>query len=209
MKTKIDCHIFFFKVHLRVSLFVEVNYLIFSLKKLNITVFRVFISTENRAACRSISQQLCTNNNLKNYIMIYGISLVLLSIIAVPSLILSKKPNAKELLEKIEPYQGWIGLIFCFWGAWGIISSILNLGLLTTAPIWWITLAAGSVVEVTLGFMLGSGLFNKLFLGKSPEAQQKAAELRAKIAPKQGKLGVLGIIVGVWMIVASFLFTIS
>jgi len=38
--------------------------------------------------------------------MIYEITLILLSIIAVPSLILSKKPNAKELLEKVEPYQG-------------------------------------------------------------------------------------------------------
>jgi len=36
--------------------------------------------------------------------MFYGIQLILLSIIAVPSLILAKKPNAKELLEKIEPY---------------------------------------------------------------------------------------------------------
>ncbi len=55
------------------------------------------------------------------FIMIYGILLILLSIIAVPSLILSKKPNAKELLEKIEPYQGWIGIVFFFWGVWGII----------------------------------------------------------------------------------------
>lgn len=141
--------------------------------------------------------------------MINGIMLVLLSIIAVPSLVLSKKPNAKELLEKIAPYQGWIGLVFCILGVWGIISSILNLGWLTTAPIWWVTLAAGSLVQATLGFMLGSGLMNKLFMGKNPEAQQKAAELRSKIAPKQGKLGILGIAVGTWMIVASFLFTIS
>ncbi len=140
--------------------------------------------------------------------MIYGITLVLLSIIAVPSLVLSKKPNAKELLEKIEPYQGWIGLVFCFWGVWGIITSILNIGWLTTAPIWWITLLAGSVVEATLGFMLGFGLMNKLFLGKNEKAKEKAAEIRSKIAPKQGKLGILGIIVGVWMIIASFLFTI-
>lgn len=139
--------------------------------------------------------------------MIYGIMLVLLSIIAVPSLVLSKKPNAKELLKKIEPYQGWVGLVFCILGVWGIITSILNLGWLTTAPIWWITLAAGSLVQATLGFMLGSGLMNKLFMGKSPEAHKKAAELRTKIAPKQGKLGVLGVIVGVWMIVASFIYS--
>lgn len=141
--------------------------------------------------------------------MIYGISLILLSIIAVPSLILAKKPNAKELLEKIEPYQGWIGLIFCFWGVWGIISAFLNMGWLTSAPIWWSTLLAGSVVEAGLGFMLGFGMINKLILSKNEDAKEKAELLREKIAPKQGKLGILGIAVGAWMIVASFMFTVA
>ena len=138
--------------------------------------------------------------------MIFGITLVLLSIIAVPSLLLSKKPNAKELLEKIEPYQGWIGLVFCVWGGWGIISAVLNLGWLTTLPVWWITLLAGSIVEAGLGFLLGFGQINKIFLGKNEAAKEKAALIREKIAPMQGKLGVLGLIVGAWMIVASFLF---
>lgn len=141
--------------------------------------------------------------------MIYGISLILLSIIAVPSLILAKKPNAKELLEKIEPYQGWIGLIFCIWGIWGIISALLNMGWLTSAPIWWSTLLAGSVVEAGLGFMLGFGMINKLILSKNEEAKEKAELLREKIAPKQGKLGILGLVVGAWMIVASFMFTVA
>ncbi|NER15889.1 hypothetical protein [Spongiivirga citrea] len=141
--------------------------------------------------------------------MIWGISLILLSIIAVPSLILSKKPNAKELLEKIEPYQGWIGIVFCFWGVWGIISCILNMGLLTSAPIWWITWLAGCVVEATLGFMLGYGLISKFFLSKNEAAKEKGEQLRKKIAPKQGKLGILGIAVGAWMIVATFIFTIA
>ncbi len=141
--------------------------------------------------------------------MIYGISLVFLSIIAVPSLILSKKPNAKELLEKIEPYQGWIGLIFCVWGVWGIISALLHLGWLTTAPIWWITLLAGSFVQAGLGFMLGYGTISKLFLSKNENAKAKAEQIREKIAPKQGKLGIIGIIVGGWMIVASLIFTVA
>lgn len=111
-------------------------------------------------------------------------------------------------MEKIEPYQGWIGLVFCIWGIWGIISAILNLGWLTTAPIWWVTLLAGSIVEAGLGFMLGYGTISKLFLSNSENAKAKAEEIREKIAPKQGKLGILGIIVGVWMIVASLLFTI-
>jgi len=130
------------------------------------------------------------------------------SIIAVPSLILSKKPNANELLSKVAPYQGWIGIIFCFWGIWGIISAILNISLLSVVPIWWITLLAGSFVEATLGFMLGFGLINKMLLSKSESAQEKAQKIRGKLAPMQGKLGILGLVVGVWMIIASLLFTV-
>ncbi|WP_257669962.1 hypothetical protein [Parapedobacter tibetensis] len=140
--------------------------------------------------------------------MIWGITLILLSILAVPSLILSKKPDAKDLLAKIEPYQGWIGLVFCLWGIWGIISAVLNLGWLTSAPIWWTTLFVGSAIQAALGFMLGYGLINKLLLSGSQEAKNKAEQLRAKIAPKQGKLGVLGLVVGIWMIVASILFAV-
>jgi len=148
-------------------------------------------------------------NNLKTIIMIWGITLILLSLIAVPSLILSKKPNAKELLEKVEPYQGWIGLIFCFWGVWGIISAVLNIGWLSSSPIWWATLLAGNIVSAILGFMLGSGVINKLFLTNNDVAKARAEEFRAKIAPKQGKLGILGLIVGIWMIAASFLYAIA
>jgi hypothetical protein len=140
--------------------------------------------------------------------MIYGITLILLSIIAVPSLLLSKKPNAKELLEKVAPYQSWIGIIFFFFGIWGIITAILNIGWLTTAPIWWITLLAGSVIQATLGFILGYGLLMEKVFTKSEQAKVKAIQIREKLAPKQGKLGLLGLAVGAWMIAASFLFTI-
>lgn len=138
--------------------------------------------------------------------MIWGITLILLSIIAVPSLILAKKPDAKELLEKVEPYQGWIGLVFCFWGVWGVISAILNIGWLSVWPVWWITLLAGNLIEAILGFMLGFGLINKFFLSKNEAAKAKANQLREKLAPKQGKLGLIGIAVGIWMIIASFVF---
>ncbi len=141
--------------------------------------------------------------------MFWGISLVLLSIIAVPSLILSKKPNAKELLEKIEPYQGWIGMAFCIWGLWGIVQAVLHIGWLSSAPIWWVTFLAGNIISAILGFMLGLGLMNKLFLSKNETARAKAEELRGKIAPKLGKLGIVGIAVGTWMIVASLIYTIS
>lgn len=141
--------------------------------------------------------------------MIYGISLILLSVIAVPSLLLSKKPDAKELLEKITPYQGWIGLICCFWGIWGIIQAALHVGWMTAAPVWFITLLAGSVVEAGLGFLLGFQLINRFFISNNAGAQEKAALLHTKIAIRQGQLGILGIVVGVWMIIASFIWAVA
>jgi len=128
--------------------------------------------------------------------MIDGIVLIIVSILAVPSLLLSRKPDAKELLEKIEPYQGWIGLVACVWGIWGVIQAILHV----SGSTYWIIWIAGMALLAILGFMLGYGLINKMVLSKSDEAREKAAEIRAKIAPKQGKLGVVGIIVGVLMV---------
>ncbi len=140
--------------------------------------------------------------------MIYGITLIILGILAAPSLLLSKKPNAKELLDKVTPYQGWIGLLFCFWGIWGIIQAVLNLGLMGSYPIWWITWLASSSVEAILGFILGYGMINKLVLSKNEEAKKKGEQLLAKLAPIQGKLGLFGVVVGAWVIVASILFNV-
>lgn len=138
--------------------------------------------------------------------MIYGITLIVLSILAVPSLILSKKPDAKEYLDKFAPYQGWIGLAFCFWGVWGIISAILNISMLGSWPIWWITWVAGSAMEAVLGFILGYGTIAKLVLSKNEEAKKKGEALLAKLTPIQGTLGLIGLGVGVWVIIASLVF---
>lgn len=141
--------------------------------------------------------------------MIYGITLILLGLLAVPSLLLSKKPDAQALLDKITPYQGWIGLVFAFWGVWGIISAILNLGWLTTFPIYWITFLLVSVVEAALGFILGYGLIVKYVLSKNETAAEKGAQLLAKLAPLQGKLGIAAIVLGIWYFVSYFIWFVS
>lgn len=134
--------------------------------------------------------------------MLYGITLILLGVLAVPSLLLSKRPDAKELLDKITPYQGWIGLIFCIWGLWGVISAVLSMGLLGSAPIIWLTWIATSIVTAVLGFLLGYGMIQSLLLSKNAEAQKKGEELRAKLAPMQGNFGIAAIVIGVLAILA-------
>ena len=139
--------------------------------------------------------------------MVTGITLIILSLIAVPSIILAKRPNAQELLDKITPYQGWIGLVFTFWGVYGIIfSGVLGISWLSEWPIYWITTLAVNIMQAILGFLLGYGMISKYVFSKNEQAIQKGKQLLAKLAPIQGKLGIAGIIVGIWSIIASFLF---
>lgn len=133
-----------------------------------------------------------------------GVWLAVLGILGASNLIIAKKPDAKELIAKIAPYQGWIGAISAVWGVWGIISSVLNLGWLAATPIWWITFLATSVVLTGLGLLLGIGTL-KTFI-KQPQAVEKMDQLVTKLAPYQGTLGLVSIGLGAWTVVASFMF---
>ena len=134
-----------------------------------------------------------------------GVWLLVLGILGASNLIIAKKPDAKELIAKLAPYQGWIGAVSAIWGIWMIISSVLSLGWLTTYPILWATYLADGVLQASLGLLLGIGTL-KTFI-KKPEAVEKMDQMAAKLAPKQGMLGLVAIGVGAWMIVANVLWT--
>jgi hypothetical protein len=136
--------------------------------------------------------------------LISGLRLAVLGVLGAASLNIAKKPDAKELIGKLAPYQGWIGAISAVWGAWGVISSVLSLGMLAHFPIYWITFLADSVLELSLGLLLGVGVL-KTFI-KNPQAQEKMDQTIAKLAPYQGTLGLIAIGVGVWMVLASLMF---
>jgi hypothetical protein len=138
--------------------------------------------------------------------LISGIWLAVLGVLGASSLIIAKRPDAKEAIAKIAPYQGWIGAVSALWGAWGIISSVLSLGWLAHFPIYWITFLADSVLQLALGLLLGVGVL-KTFI-KNPQAQAKMDQTITKLAPYQGTLGLIAIGVGIWMVVSGFLWTV-
>lgn len=138
--------------------------------------------------------------------IVNGAWLALIGVLGAANLIIARKPDAKELIGKLAPYQGWIGVVSCLWGVWGVIGSVLNLGWLAVAPIYWITWLAYAVLQAVLGFLLGIGVI-KMFV-KKPEAVEKMNQMVTKLAPYQGTLGLIAIGVGVWMAVASVLFSV-
>jgi hypothetical protein len=136
-----------------------------------------------------------------------GLWLVTLGVLGASALIIARKPNAKELIAKLAPYQGWIGAVSALWGAWGIVSAVLSLGWIAHWPILWATYLLDAVLQFSLGLILGIGVL-KTFI-KNPTAGAKMDQTLAKLAPHQGRLGLAGIGVGTWMIVAGFLWRIG
>jgi hypothetical protein len=131
--------------------------------------------------------------------MFYGLWLLVLGALAVPSLVL-RKPELAALLAKITPYQGWIGAVSAVWGAFALIRAILHIGMLSSVPLWWLTWVATSVVTLALGLLLGVGVM-KTFVSH-PDAQAKLDQTVAKLTPYQGTLGLVALGIGAWCIIA-------
>ena len=113
------------------------------------------------------------------------------------NLIIAKKPNAKELIDKLTPYQGSIGVVLVIWGVIDVIRIVPSLGALSSAPLWTVISLLTALTELGLGFLLGYGLISKYALSKSPQALEKGQRLRAKLVVYQGPLGLTAIVLAI------------
>ncbi|MBK6919052.1 MAG: hypothetical protein IPH07_16780 [Deltaproteobacteria bacterium] len=137
----------------------------------------------------------------------FSVWLFLLGVLGASNLIIAKKPDAKELIAKIAPYQGWMGAGAALTGVYWLIMAVLNMGLLGSGVagiIGWVTWVAVSLILVSLGLLLGVGVL-KTFI-KQPQAVAKMDLMITKLAPKQGVLGLIAMGLGVWSLVSSFIF---
>lgn len=137
--------------------------------------------------------------------LVFALLLIVAGLLGAASLIVAKQPNAREVIAKLTPYQGIIGIILLIWALIVFIFNILPaLGaLLRYFPITGILLLATFLVAIALGFLLGYGLIAQYALNKNAGAAQGGEAMRMKLAKFQGPLGLLGIGLGLWMLVSA------
>jgi hypothetical protein len=128
--------------------------------------------------------------------------MIVAGILAAAGLIVSRKPEAKELIDKLTPYQGWLGIVLFCWGIWDIIQALPTMAL---SFIFGLIYLIVGCLELVLGFMLGFGLITKFALSKNEEAKAKGQAIRGKLAPFQGILGFLAIIMAIVFLVSGFM----
>ena len=133
-----------------------------------------------------------------------GAWLVVLGVLGAASLVVARRPDAKFLVAKLAPYQGWIGAVSAFSGIWTVLSAILNAGTAAHVPVYWVSLLAVGILQCTLGLLLGVGIIKQFI--KDSRAQATMDRTMIQLAPKQGALGLTAIGLGAWMCVAGFIF---
>jgi hypothetical protein len=137
-----------------------------------------------------------------------GLVLIVLGALCIPSLVAQKSQNAKELLDKVVPFQGIIGLVAFIWGVWVIIQCVIDLNwigwVFPRGLIRWITYGLNGVLLLSGGAILGWGLIQKNILAKAPDnVKAKAEESFTKLVAFQPKIGIVSIIFGAWVIISA------
>lgn len=136
----------------------------------------------------------------------YWLSLLLLAALGVlgaSSVIIKKKPEAKELIDKLARVSGWVGLVSALWGLWILIAVLRSIRLINLLPLYWLTMLVTAAVFVGLGFIFGYGMVTTYL---SAEARQKGEQLRQKLAGYQLTLGYVSLGLVVWWLLLRFVF---
>ncbi|MEA2041855.1 MAG: hypothetical protein U9N85_04805 [Bacteroidota bacterium] len=138
--------------------------------------------------------------------MLNALVLIFISLLIAPQLIVSREPDAQKFIDRIGPYQAWIGVIAVLWGAWAFLQTIFDINIIDEHFIWWITRLGGSILITLNGLLLGYAKINKHFLSRSPESKLKADEIMLKLRPASRLLAIAGVFGGLWMILAYIFF---
>ncbi len=130
--------------------------------------------------------------------MSYALGTIIGGIIAASGLIIARRPDAQEWIDKVTPYQGWLGLGLFSWGLYWLLTFVLpNIGALTSVPLQFAVITAVLVSGIGVGFLLGFGLLSKYALNKNATAAAKGQALRQKLVLIQAPLGLVAVASGV------------
>jgi hypothetical protein len=122
--------------------------------------------------------------------LIAALILIAGGILAAASLIVAKKPNAKELIAKIQPYQATIGIILLISGVLTLLRMLSWFGwLFRMSPLFATAVMANIGASILLGIMFGMPIVAKM----SASGAAKGEELAKKLAPFQVLIGLVGI----------------
>jgi len=129
--------------------------------------------------------------------ILHGLWLLLLGGLGASSLV-ARREEGRRVITALEPYEGWIGAASALVGAWRLIQAVLELGLVGRWFTLWVLLVADGVLLLTLGLLLGVGVFRSFV--KSPAGQARLDGWTRKLQPYRQRLGIAALLLGAYLI---------
>ena len=126
-------------------------------------------------------------------------------ILAMSSMFVAKKPNAAELIDKLVPYQGYVGSTMAFWGVWELFHAVTSLGMIGEAPLLWGFGTLMGIADLGVGTILGFGLISTYAFRGNAMALQKGQQIRQALVKFQVPLGGLAILTSIGYGVLCFI----
>jgi hypothetical protein len=134
----------------------------------------------------------------------FGSLLTVVSILALPNLFLSKKNELTGFFKKLLLIQGWIGLITCIVGAIALVQCAMKIA--TMVAVLWLNGMLCNAALTVIGFLLSYNFIYTYFLSKGKKTEDNLNKMRTRIMPLQGKISILGVLIGIWSIMAAVMF---
>lgn len=121
-------------------------------------------------------------------------------VLAAASFIVSKSPNARQAIDKLVPFQGFMGVALL---AIGLIDLLRWFDTLRVAHrlsmLFALTMWASVISAILLGFLLGIPQIAKWMPGDNP-AEQKALAMQRKLGGSSTFMGIVGIVAGLLLL---------
>ncbi len=128
--------------------------------------------------------------------MTYGILLIVLGLLAAPKLVLGKVPSLDGLVNLLQKVESFIGLFAIIWGAWSTIQCVINIGLMSSNMLWWLTWLVGAIVLLLLGILLGLNLLIGNLI-----STVKGTAILLVLKPYKQALAIMALLLGILTIV--------
>jgi hypothetical protein len=123
--------------------------------------------------------------------------LIVCGVLAAASWIVSKKPNARQALDKLVPFQGLLGVALLAIGIINLLRSLDGMKYwMKSGALFGLTMWSTIVISIVLGFLLGMPQIAKWIPGDNP-AEQKAMDMQKKLGAYSTIVGFIGLVCGI------------
>jgi hypothetical protein len=137
--------------------------------------------------------------------LISGIVLLLASSLCFPRFLLEKRPKEMDFAIRLTEVQGWLGLVISAWGFLGILDSLFGVRWIVQQPVAWSTNFVANLFNLSLGFMLGLGLFREKLSSKlTKRASGRVEKMHVSFSARRTLYGFASLVASAWVIIYNF-----